>query len=626
MVNVGDFLKESEKYEKEVEDLSLFYQLQNQRAVEVYEEFKGKKNYSGSFYNYIAMKNVEELFEHDKKPWKVLMQAIFLTDNVGTKIDMERIIYLDNETKKEFLEIIYNGLIAKKKIFEWLKPIYEKKIIKDSIYSATKVGINGKYSQFKILDLGNIESECNAEIKIYENFVEVKDVDTFISYIKNTKNRSNKLIVGFTRDNDVDYKNNFLIFLIYGKKLYSINNISRRLNINNSAGSRNPGRFLDREYENVNLPIDILFDDGEIGDLFDEGIIKYGEEKIRSVPISKIREKYPGSMEWLEMFTYRCISIIGKEKLQLAYTPKKSLALLEDMNKKDKRDFDYSESHNHINDYLEDKYGKNVSALVTKSKNLTKNMIGTLDHMRGIFQYERRKNYAELIEKELIKNYKKRRKEVYYWVRNVVFETYTMKDHLIKAFKDEEYEREYDKTFASDKKLKHKELYKEKVFCKIGRTPYFFYGERKEKYPLYFVLTNNNQFYAERKAGTRTFDNVNKNKCVYCEKSRYTRIVSLEFKDFRQFLKFYNLEEKDAPEELILHFNQRNDAYYGNNILDDVDPVDLIVDPWFRSGESNNPDCVMFSPSNSGSKKEIRVYFPICKRCEKKILKEVNEK
>jgi hypothetical protein len=66
------------------------------------------------------------------------------------------------------------------------------------------------------------------------------------------------------------------------------------------------------------------------------------------------------------------------------------------------------------------------------------------------------------------------------------------------------------------------------------------------------------------------------------------------------------------PKEMIDHLHQQNEMYIGNKILNDLDPIDLINDPWFRTDIRNYP--------------KITVFIPICKRCYNKYKKQIDKK
>ena len=92
--------------------------------------------------------------------------------------------------------------------------------------------------------------------------------------------------------------------------------------------------------------------------------------------------------------------------------------------------------------------------------------------------------------------------------------------------------------------------------------------------------------------------------------------LQLTFIDYRQFLEFFNLTEKDIPKAMVEHMHQENTLYVGNSILTDVDPIDTIRDPWFRNDRIG---CV-YSP---GWDPHLIINIPLCKRCLRKIRTEM---
>jgi len=114
--------------------------------------------------------------------------------------------------------------------------------------------------------------------------------------------------------------------------------------------------------------------------------------------------------------------------------------------------------------------------------------------------------------------------------------------------------------------------------------------------------------------------NIYEEKCLFCEKykGRYNYVV--QFLDFLQFESFFELndkEKKKMPYQLRDFLNQERMCYSGNWILDDVDPLCLVDNPWWVG------DLDQFKKYKRKQRDEPALFFTfnLCKYCKRKIEK-----
>jgi len=115
----------------------------------------------------------------------------------------------------------------------------------------------------------------------------LKNPEALINYLQYTKTEtSDCLIVAAQRNKKHDFKGVFFLFLIYNGYLYSIDNSSNRLNFDNTEGMRNPSRYLERQYEKVWLPINLLLEQD-----IERKIIVKGQKVFKIYTWDKIAKK-----------------------------------------------------------------------------------------------------------------------------------------------------------------------------------------------------------------------------------------------------------------------------------------------------------------------------------------------
>jgi len=118
---------------------------------------------------------------------------------------------------------------------------------------------------------------------------------------------------------------------------------------------------------------------------------------------------------------------------------------------------------------------------------------------------------------------------------------------------------------------------------------------------------------------------VNYDTCGWCpfkSKNKYY----LQFIDAMQFMAFFGVSDKEIPKQMLLYLNQNRTLYHGNSILNDVDPLKMVVNPWWTA-KKHDPELLNSEDAWSGynircdDQPAIFVRFNTCERCRKKFLK-----
>ena len=107
-----------------------------------------------------------------------------------------------------------------------------------------------------------------------------------------------------------------------------------------------------------------------------------------------------------------------------------------------------------------------------------------------------------------------------------------------------------------------------------------------------------------------------KGTCNVCGKRLLRYRCILIFKDYEQFKEFYRLrpeEEKKLPEQFKKYLGQSQGAYRGNSILEDIDPMALITNPWWC--RYLNSEGKIYGSSDNAS---FSIEFDICGICARK--------
>ena len=419
------------------------------------------------------------------------------------------------------------------------------------------------------------------------------------------------------RNKKYDFKPILYIILILENKLYVADFGERRLNLDNTAGQRNPTRFYEK-FDRVWLPLDIIFSDKKS---------KSKEIKLRNQTVFErgnlflMFEKNPEFKVWLDMFTYRIIDYVKNPatKLKLGVTSHSVIRMVEDKSEKaldkrikikflDKHDVSF-ESSDDAGSYLIKKYKSKVTSIVPSTDKFPM-ILGTQEFMEGVIKYRQRDNIAIIIQRLNYLDWKKNHNSVYKWFKKFVLEKDKIK-LIRKALQDKEYSYMVFNTDAFAKKVKP-HLGKKQIIT-YERHRWWYHDDQ-----LQIVLHKSGLLYMNGK-------NVN---CIVCNKFQYSIDLTVQFDDYREILEFFEIEKSELLPEFINHLHQQNETYVGNSILDDTDPIDELTDFWFRKVYDKETFVVgktMFKNTNqqwAEGEAYIHILIPLCKRCHKKLQKE----
>lgn len=626
-VNLSSTLKEficpSQEIRDAVNDLLLYHQLQNQKAVQEYVKWKDKKYYKGDFFAYAAMDEIRELLELSHgKPWDFLIKAIYLFKHYSTTVDLENFQTLNAESQAEIIQIITKGMKAFNKITLWLAPIAIKDIL-EAIYDSAKVKIGiGKYVQFQILKLFELKSKALADksIGLFDEILEIEDPEDLVWFFKIRKEEpTDCLILTFTRNKKYEFKPAINMFLIWNNTMYVIESSERRLNLDNTRGARNPDRYLEDRFKNVWLPFDILL--GDEKEAKTKEIMARGRRIFKRGSLSEVFKKSPEIQVWLNMFLYRVVDHIRSEQIPEGVTPKMQLKMLEDLTKQIPIERIESQSQNDASSYLVKKYGKNIRSIAPVEPSRVLGVIGTRKYVSDVIKFEQRKEVAKAIKEQLYKDYRENAQKVFEW-----FKTFVTSHRLASVVRRGLANKKYPFMAYPDfsgrwTRFSHLEVKKPTLV----RLPIL----QEEKFDRHFYLSEDTALITIIWTETGTlftkedYRSENRVLCPHCKKFKWTTLITLFFQDYRQISAFFKVKPEALAHEIVEHLHQQNDVYVGNSILDDVDPVDLIEDPWFKQHQT-------WQEYNFDSKKQeeyedwegtpyLRVLIPLCERCKKKL-------
>jgi len=606
-----------------IEQLLKYYQLQNQKSVALYEQWKDTNNFHGDMNDYNKVLEMKELFQLAQgKEWESLLQVIILRDEYSDDFNFKDFDKLNPSQQKDVIEIISSGQRAFKKINKWLEPINKKNVL-SAIYSAMKIKIgNNYYDQFQILKYANLKSIPNEDdsVGIFPDLLEIDNPPALVEYFKLQREPIHDcLILGFMRGK-TSYKPTIYLFLVWNNSFYVISFDDKRFNLENVAGSRDPDSYKERVFGNIWLPLEIFFGEKKTTDSTE---IQVRNQKIfKRGKMSEIFKDEPESKAWLEMFTYRFLDYIKnpKNKIPSGHTPNEIIKMLADKSdnkietrvKTDKHHSSF-ESQNDASSFLLTKYASNITSVVPAVSDYPV-IIGTKSHIEGVVKYKQRKKIADALQVENYKDWRKNSTRVY-----KQFEKFAKSQDIIEITKLALQDKKYPKMF----------------YRGMGGEIYYEGKNRKIKEPTILnvsILTienindrYNDWYFDSDKLeinwtpSGKTVINEKLVNCQTCNKFKYTILVTLRFQDYRQILAFYNITEDKLPKQFMEHLHFQNEAYVGNPRLSDTDPVDEVKDFWFRSVEKNQVGA--YKKTNhyfASGQPDIKIHIPLCKRCLKK--------
>lgn len=603
MTVLSPYLQPDETRRQLIEDLERYYQVTHQNIIQKYTEQQKTGTFSGTLYELTGVLEEEKLERVANTPWEPLIKAIYFIKNHTSKVDMTILPQLDPEEKKHYIEIIEKGIIAKNKVEGWLKPLLEKKDVPEAIYDATMVNFE---HEFHLLDLGPIENyRESGDVGLFRDILEIKDPDELIYYLKHRKEPiGDVLIVTIQRNTRYDFRSVFMLFMIYNGHIYSIDNSDRRINLDHTAGARAPGKYIRDKYWHVWLPLDLLEEkETNIPMVKDLNIYKKGSW-------DQIGHERPVYLYWLHMFIVRVAFLIEKKKFKKGITARTLPPLLSGANRRN--EFSHVKKRQK-GKYLIDAYGKTCTDIVLKKEEVPA-VLGSKKYIQEVLHYQRKKRLALQIQQTVYDTYNEKKKEVRDWWGNLL-KKYGVEYILLEALQEKKYTWRKYHQFADYYKPNptYSCLTKDKIVSKpdhwwatIRTTNAFHFGEWVE---------------TEQYVSGGYY----KQSCCLCDAKMKLKI-KLDFIDYRQIMEFFNIQEKELHPIVRRHLHQASQMYIGNSILDDLDPFDGIVDPWFVGDEvdkiEKNPER-LFAREDA---KRLKVIIPLCKRCYNKYKRKAMKK
>lgn len=621
-MSLAEYMTPSEEIVNALSDLEIYFQLLKQEDVSLFMEKGRKREYSGTFQEYFRLQDMEEFFNLNKhKPWDTLLKTIYLLKRFSTNFDVSKLMPLTNEETDEVVRILKKGQTSRLILNSWMTPLSKGDAI-DAIYDANKVTVSGtERAQFQILKLANLLTDSSEDVGLYTHVLEITSPDELILYFKTQEIAPrDSLILTYQRGLSADFKFTFYMFLIYKNALYSVSNPEHRLNLDNTAGMRSPQRYLERKYKNVWLPISYILNymEGKIKDT--NPLMVKGTKVLKILSMDELKENMPEAIYWLSMFLFKVIDCILSEEVKRGITPQGAQDLLALINKADDRKLKVHTSQADAGGYLAKKYNDTIDALAIVEDRLPE-IIGDEEYITNLINYRRRQRYARVIRQRARADHAENYQRVFDWFVEFV-KSHEMLTIAKRALEDKMYARMFYHDFGSvswEFPGQEEGLGKEKIFS-IDKAIFTRGATRKD---VEFNWTGDGTLHDD-KVWRQFHDEVKARiSCPFCTKSRWKSILKIQFCDYRQISEFFEVAPEDLPKEMVEHFHQQNDAYVGNAILSDTDPVDELLDPWFRHHYTDNvynEDTKEWEQviAASRDKKYLAFYIPICNRCLKK--------
>jgi hypothetical protein len=111
-----------------------------------------------------------------------------------------------------------------------------------------------------------------------------------------------------------------------------------------------------------------------------------------------------------------------------------------------------------------------------------------------------------------------------------------------------------------------------------------------------------------------------KHLCCYCDDAIARHFYTLQFLDWDIFRAFFEIKEEELsliPDQIKKYLNLSSTQYFGNSILDDIDPIALIKNPWFVAVMDRLGD-IQFNQRNVPA---YYVNFRLCGNCLRELQK-----
>lgn len=580
MIQLAQYSNPSSGITEAVEKLTQYYHVVNQDKISVYTKQANKSSFSwktlGELRGFTEVEKFYNIKESCK--WSTFLKAKFLLENFKSELGIEVIGKLTDEQVLFVTQTIRDGLKARKLLESWLKPMSDTEA--QAIEDACFVDI-GK--TFKVLKLSSFEDSTESSFSVYPYILNIESAEEMAIFLRIQKSVRNCLIVTLQRNKEYQWKSTFFLFLVYKGTLYSVDNLENRLNLNNTEGCRNPDRYIERKYDKVWLPLELL-DKAKKSN--SHQLIVKGTKVYKIASLEDYAKKAPEIIYWLNVFVDRVIDFVLEQKVEQGVTASDLPKLLTYVNSNKLKI-----PNSGAGAYLEEIYTENCKSIVVQEKHLPK-LVGTQEYVRNVLAYKRRGLIAESLQKAVDLDHKKNSEKVYDDIRKFV-QNWPIKDLIKRSLQKKKYSYMQYPHFGFQQ---HPDgLQKESIFRMFdSKNNYSWNYENKAN------LINVNTHLYEYVIGQPHTN------CACCAKWKWKQIIVLDFIDWRQFIEFFEITEKEIPIQMKQHLHQQLEMYVGNSILDDTDPIDELNDPWFRETENG-----MGGPL-------LRVSIPVCNRCLKR--------
>jgi len=399
-----------------------------------------------------------------------------------------------------------------------------------------------------------------------------------------------------------------------------------------SNGTPGDDAWLDKKYEKILLPVGLVLD---FFSKENESTEIINKKHLDFIPIGKFDDCSPYTIIWLHGFIDLCTGCFKNPKffkdISTAVSPEFVLSVLPE--EISQLPAIYQGNLPTINEavtawspeevevdtpktYLETMIPKTSLENIA----LPKGLLTSYEQIRRGAVFEKRKVAANLLAESLKKDFLDNYKKVHGEIKDFVLSRDKCK-YISKALQNDSYAcTSYVQFHAcADYPDGHSRVEKVPILfgwdiknalrrslispVRQNYTPYYHHDE---------VKLSDQKIY-----GTQHF-------CDYCNSAKVLFRFALSFSDYSQFRDFYDVSEKEEailPEQFKKYLNQSLTEYTGNSILNDVDPVSLIRNPWWMDSIQDWSEEGYARSQNNHP--VFVVSFCTCGRCLKKLAPEI---
>lgn len=547
------------------------------------------------------------------------------------------------ETLKEHAAILLTSLGVKdlkfledsEELLEYLKSLshtksYKLKHFGDNTFIVSKIPIQNKPFRMQPITLDNRIFYTETPEKIIEMAHAAKPGIYFVANLPYGKMEELAMYLLFRTEED-----GYLVD--FGKHSYR-----EQIYRNSSKGEEGHARWLWRSVENIYLPVETVLKFFETKS--EEKDIVIRDKKFPFRVIAKFKDEDDLTILWSQYFVDECLRQFRDDGVLDEVTPAVSLGFLlpQTSNKVDSNlpaeykpfipsvhSLDLSWDPKSIEASDEDKGSGAYLTPFIKELPLAKldltttpiDSLSSLKQAQGHLVYQKRKQEADGLEKALWDDFGKNFPKVMKSVEDLIKVGVPDKEKfIVKAFEDKPYPLGNYGVRSGG-------------FCQ-DESPL------KEEYLLYWAKAkegsgvkctrvrqiNGHVSYRDVRAITYSGDYKQCGWCSAAAKNMYY----LKFIDAMQFMSFFGVSDKEIPKQMLDYLNQNRTLYHGNSILNDIDPLKMVTNPWWTA---RSYDEEHLSPDDSWKTYGLRaddppaifVQFYTCDRCKKKYLRMVGK-